>query len=466
MRGIHYLDFVVRIRTISLLLIGLIAGATGLPGQVLPTYNIANVPSVIEETSGLIATGPNTLWSHNDSGGDPKLYAFDTTGTLLRTLVVRNATHVDWEEITTDSLGRVYIGDFGNNANARTNLRIYRIPPPASIAGDSVDAEIIHFSYPDQTAFPPADSLLKFDMEAMVAWGDSLYLFSKNRTAPFDGYTRRYRLPQDPGTYTATLVDSFYCGPGPQTQFWVTAAALSPNREHLVLLSSDRCWIFSCFSGHDFFGGSVAELSFPLSQKEAIAWRDDSTAFITDEVIANIFGGVLYRAEFDLWTVEPVVFLGNDTTVSGAPLLLDAGTLPGASYTWSTGATTPTISVTASGSYAVTVTALNGCSASDTIQVSVLTGIPGRGPQSDDLRLRVGPQPLPPTFGLSYELTGPSQVHFDVWDLRGRRVLSTRPVLQAPGLHSEQIFLPNQGHYLLRFFQADQVHFKRLVRMD
>jgi hypothetical protein len=434
--------------------------------QVLPTYNLANVPSVLSETSGLIVTGPNTLWSHNDSGDDPKLYAFDTTGTLQRTLVLRNAGNVDWEEITQDTQGRVYVGDFGNNSNNRTNLRIYRIPPPDQVSGDSVTAEIIDFDYPDQAAFPPPDSLKKFDMEAMVALGDSLYLFSKNRTSPFDGYTRCYRLPQAPGTYTAELVDSFYCGPGPETQYWVTAAALSPNGEHLVLLSSDRCWLFSCFDGSDFFSGSVVELSFPLSQKEAIAWRDDSTAFITDEVIASIFGGVLYRAEFAPWVLEPVVFLGNDTTVNGGSLLLDATFPYASSYSWSTGSNNPTITVTASGSYSVTVVAANGCIARDTIEVNLLTGLPGRGPGPSDIRLRVGPQPLPPTFGVSYELSGPGQIHFDVLDLRGREIMSSRPVLMAPGEHRETVFLPQRGQFLLRFFHDEKVYFQRLIRLD
>jgi hypothetical protein len=69
----------------------------------------------------------------------------------------------------------------------------------------------------------------------------------------------------------------------------------------------------------------------------------------------------------------PVVHLGKDTTVK-ATLVLNAGNT-GASFLWSTGATTQTIDVTSSGQYDVVVTAANGCTASDTINVNVISGI-------------------------------------------------------------------------------------------
>jgi hypothetical protein len=64
----------------------------------------------------------------------------------------------------------------------------------------------------------------------------------------------------------------------------------------------------------------------------------------------------------------PSVNLGPDQTVCGSTTL-DAGN-PGATYLWSTGATTQTISVSTSGNYSVTVTA-NGCDATDDVQVTI-----------------------------------------------------------------------------------------------
>ncbi|MBL7955912.1 MAG: gliding motility-associated C-terminal domain-containing protein [Flavobacteriales bacterium] len=68
----------------------------------------------------------------------------------------------------------------------------------------------------------------------------------------------------------------------------------------------------------------------------------------------------------------PSVELGNDVTLcAGEDITLDA-TWPGATYLWSTGATTPTITASTTGTYSVDVT-LNGCVASDVIDVTVLS---------------------------------------------------------------------------------------------
>ncbi len=71
------------------------------------------------------------------------------------------------------------------------------------------------------------------------------------------------------------------------------------------------------------------------------------------------------------------VDLGNDTILVACTtdsFMLDAG-LPGATYVWSTGETTQTIYVTATDSYSVTVTASNGCVASDVISVTLYGAI-------------------------------------------------------------------------------------------
>ena len=58
----------------------------------------------------------------------------------------------------------------------------------------------------------------------------------------------------------------------------------------------------------------------------------------------------------------PVVDLGHDTTLCGGSLLLQAKN-PGSTYLWSTGDTTSTITVSATGNYSVTVKGPSGCSA-------------------------------------------------------------------------------------------------------
>lgn len=67
----------------------------------------------------------------------------------------------------------------------------------------------------------------------------------------------------------------------------------------------------------------------------------------------------------------PLVDLGEDRTVCDSETL-DAEN-PGSSYLWSTGAVSQTILVTATGTYWVKVTTGNGCTASDTVVITVET---------------------------------------------------------------------------------------------
>lgn len=75
--------------------------------------------------------------------------------------------------------------------------------------------------------------------------------------------------------------------------------------------------------------------------------------------------------ESNIPAAPPVFSLGNDTILcQGDTLLLDPGTTIG-QFTWSTGDTTPTITVDTSGIYWLEISTGAACIASDTIQVSV-----------------------------------------------------------------------------------------------
>ena len=62
--------------------------------------------------------------------------------------------------------------------------------------------------------------------------------------------------------------------------------------------------------------------------------------------------------------------LGNDRTVCDRTIL-NPGAFPGATFTWSTGATTPTIEVAVSGTYSVDISTPNGCSSTDEVVIAV-----------------------------------------------------------------------------------------------
>jgi hypothetical protein len=268
------------------------AGAFGISAQTVYPVLLAALPDTIHESSGIETNSRNNIWTHNDSGDLPRIFKIDTLGNLIRVLNLSNVVATDIEDMTQDAEGNYYIGDFGNNFNNRQDLRIYKIPNPDSLTVDSVIPGIITFNYPDQIFFPPDTAHMNFDCEAMFHFKDSLYLFSKNRG--ISTYSKMYRLPDQPGNYTAQLIDSF------NTIKWITSSDISPSGKSVVLMSNDRIWLLTDFSGSDFFAGNALELMMAYTQKEAIVFIDNTEVYITDEQFFWT-GGNLYSLNLKQW---------------------------------------------------------------------------------------------------------------------------------------------------------------------
>lgn len=119
----------------------------------------------ITESSGLAASrcNENVLWTHNDSGNAPLIFALNLKGEKLGTWRVTGAKNSDWEDMATlktpDGKCFLYIGDIGNNESIKNEVTIYRIAEP-KVTGDdeksseknplpTENAEAVKASYPD-----------------------------------------------------------------------------------------------------------------------------------------------------------------------------------------------------------------------------------------------------------------------------------------------------------------------------
>ncbi|MEP7196630.1 MAG: SdiA-regulated domain-containing protein [Saprospiraceae bacterium] len=267
--------------------------------QNLVIKELCSLDKNLSESSGICTiNGGMTFWTMNDSDGKPFLYEIDTNCNIVKSIKVSNAENKDWEEITTDDKGNIYIGDFGNNENSRKDLKIYRIRKEDLLNSNEPSAEIINFNYKNQVEFPPNDAFKNYDMEAMVWLNNKIHLFSKNRTSPFSGYTYHYEIPDTAGNYTLSVVDSFKTGPGPNILYWITGAALSPDGQKLILLSHDRVWLFYPLNQNNFFNSPNKTLLMGhFSQKEGICFADNNNLFLTDERNTTINnGGKLYSS--------------------------------------------------------------------------------------------------------------------------------------------------------------------------
>ncbi|WP_283709202.1 hypothetical protein [Pseudoalteromonas prydzensis] len=258
-----------------------------------------SVDPKLKEISGIEFDKFNRLWAINDGGDDPKLYRLNEDGSIAKEVLVTNAKNIDWEDMTQNDFGHFFLGDFGNNKQERKWLTIYKIENPIDIKGHTTEAEIIKFTYPELDGNPVTPDKRNFDLEAFVAFGRHLYLFTKNRTEPFDGITNVYKVGDHAANFDAELIDSFKTCTTMEKLCWITSAALSPNRSKLVLLDSTSIWLFENFTEDKFFSGDVSIIDLGIvTQKEAITFYDENTLIFTDEEFKGI-GGNAYVIKLD-----------------------------------------------------------------------------------------------------------------------------------------------------------------------
>ncbi|MHC1777838.1 MAG: T9SS type A sorting domain-containing protein [Lentimicrobium sp.] len=252
---------------------------------------ICSLPDELIESSGIGIEGSNRIWSHEDSGNSNEISCFDTTGTLLHTITISNVENIDWEDLATDNEETWYICDAGNNNNNRTDLAVYIIPDPETMAGNQVIAGIINFILEDQTEFPPPSSDRNYDIEAMAWHDDSLFMFTKDRSNPFTGITKMYVLPDNPGTYTARLAGSYYIGNTTESGR-ITSANINHHTGELILLTNTGLVSFTNYPGNRFFDGEVTKYNFTTipGQNEAIAFVSAETLYMTEEGSNNAAG--------------------------------------------------------------------------------------------------------------------------------------------------------------------------------
>lgn len=187
-------------------------------------YKKIFLPRILQENSGVLYLPAAGLLWINDGGHTSDLYLTALDGKLLQqhTLPLRNK---DWEELTTDEAGNIYIGDFGNGANYRQDLCIYKLDKNWQLQ------DSIHFIFPDQYQFPPAAPQMRFDLEAMV-WHDGLlHLFSKNKMEN-DGLCVHYTLQDSGSVQTARHVENLYLD-----DYIVSGACRKPGSDEILLLS-------------------------------------------------------------------------------------------------------------------------------------------------------------------------------------------------------------------------------------
>jgi len=247
-----------------------------------PTIIVDVLPSLVEETSGLIFYQEG-LWTHNDSGGQAAIYKLDPkTGTVIQTISIANGNNIDIEDIGQDD-EYIYVGDFGNNHGTRDDLTIYKLKKSDIPATGDIEvlAEIIEFSYNDQESFARKNRNNDFDCESITCFGDHLYIFSKNWV---NKQTKCYKLPKTPGKYQLDIYDTF------NVRGLITGADYNAEKNALVLLGYENfvpfMWVIWDFQSDRFFSGNKRRVDFAYisgAQTEGICFTDKENLTISCE---------------------------------------------------------------------------------------------------------------------------------------------------------------------------------------
>ena len=253
------------------------------------------LPDVLNEASGIIYYNQDSILWLNDGGHAPTLFLSNADGKILSKQVVPNSLNRDWEDLTHDDIGNIYIGDFGNNRNKRKDLTIY-IFNPKNLILDS-----IQFNFPDQIQFPPANkSEQNFDMEGFFWQDDYLHLFSKSRIGNGSFITKHYRISAQKGIQTAELVEDKYLH-----KRVITSAAISKDGKTVVLLSyhfkrllgffpvsKTSIFKFTNFKGDNYLSGEMKKYRVPAwifpTQYESIDFCEENRVIIASERTAFI----------------------------------------------------------------------------------------------------------------------------------------------------------------------------------
>jgi hypothetical protein len=248
----------------------------------------ARTDLVENSAAAMSATQPGVLFTINDSGNEPLLYAVDTSGADRGAWTVRGARDVDWESVATAACTPggaercVFIGDTGDNAQVHSTHVIYRVREPAardsSFTG-SVEADSLIYTYPDG----------RHDVEAMyVAPNGDVFLITKRAWRLFRTRLRPaivYRIPYSAWSSHASIraerADSLPIYPGSAPLRVITDASLAPDARHLAVRTYMQVYIVAKDSAsgrvrHDVSPAVCNIVSLGEPQGEGITWANNT----------------------------------------------------------------------------------------------------------------------------------------------------------------------------------------------
>lgn len=269
-----------------------VAAAPRAPAQTAPRLELLDTAALqaprLTESSGIApsrrATG--VYWTHNDSGDEPRLYATDSAGHDLGSVLVAGATNVDWEDLGSGPCPAhdgwcLYPADIGDNRHRRDHIVVYCVPepdPPRSSADTlrrvALESAIV-LRYPDRP----------HDAEAIaVEPSGRILIITKELLRPPSVFLVPQRArPQRPGEVdTLQLVGPLDLVPSFARMRMATGAGVSPDGRLLAVRTYSSVHLF-LLRGASLPSriGPAAGLTIPVVEPQG-----EGVAFIGPDLLA------------------------------------------------------------------------------------------------------------------------------------------------------------------------------------
>lgn len=225
----------------------------------------------LDEASGLMVSPSGLLWTHNDSGDGPRLFAMTAQGEHRGTVTLDGAPEGDWEDSSLyvdpeTGVVSLFAGDIGDNAASRDSIVVYRLEEPDPQGQDLLvwDWEKLELRYPGGPR--NADTLMVDPVT-----GDLLVVAD-------DGWLYRKSAPHQ----ADTVVTMEAVAP-----LGVVAMGgdLSPLGDRLLLRTGDQAWMWLRDQALPLIENLAAEpCALPLPEEtrgEALAVGADGAGFYT-----------------------------------------------------------------------------------------------------------------------------------------------------------------------------------------
>jgi hypothetical protein len=258
------------------------------------------------ETSGIAASRSqdDIVWAHNDSGDTARFFALgieDADGRLMArqhaAFTLSGAEATDWEDMAIgpgprDGASYLYLSDIGDNAAARPNITVYRVPEPnVGLQPDTPTAEEVEafdtltLEYPDQAhdaetlMIDPLSGDLIIVTKELATNVSSVFRASGDLA---DGSTTTMEQVAEINFAALTLAAT----PGPDAPVLVAGAPLlptggdiSPDGSLIAIRTYGAVWVWDRGQGE-----SVADalLRSPCEAPSAVEEQGEAIAFDAD----------------------------------------------------------------------------------------------------------------------------------------------------------------------------------------